>query len=99
MQKGHLAPYKPDKVLQGIVQDPVLSDSSKHTYAQGLKAISAKLRQPISELAMQPTTILPWIKKQYSEVATQKNVVTAVLAVLDEAPASPRSMATGFQRV
>jgi len=42
--------------------------------------MSAKLGQPISELAMQPMTIIPWIKKQYPEVATQKNVVTAVLA-------------------
>ncbi len=77
---GHLATTKPDKALHGIQQDPELSDSSKHTYAQRLMAMSAKLGQPISELAMQPMTIIPWIKKQYPEVATQKNVVTAVLA-------------------
>ncbi len=86
MQMGHLAANKPDEALQGIEQDPALSDSSKHTYAQRLKAISAKLGQPISELAMQPTTILPWIKKRYPEVATQKNVVTAVLAALRRMP-------------
>ena len=49
-----------------------LSNSSKHTYAQRLMAMSAKLRQPISELAMQPMTILPWIKKQYPEVSRRK---------------------------
>ena len=83
----HLATTKPDKALQGILQDPVLSDSSKHTYAQRLRAISAKLGQPISELAMQPMTILPWIKQRHPEVATQKNVVTAVLAALRRMPA------------
>ena len=84
---GHLAMTKRDKALQGIQQDPELSDSSKHTYAQRLMAMSAKLGQPISELAMQPMTIIPWIKKQYPEVATQKNVVTAVLAALRRMPA------------
>ncbi|DBB00942.1 TPA: hypothetical protein ACH3X1_000856 [Trebouxia sp. C0004] len=84
---GHLATTKRDKALQGIQQDPELSDSSKHTYAQRLMAMSAKLGQPISELAMQPMTILPWIKKQYPEVATQKNMVTAVLAALRRMPA------------
>ena len=43
--------------------------------------------QPITELAMQPMTIIPWIKEQYPEVATQKNVVTAVLAALRRMPA------------
>ena len=38
-------------------------------------------------MAMQPMTVLPWIKKQYPEVATQKNVVTAVLAALRRIPA------------
>ena len=84
---GHPATTKRDKALQGIQQDPELSDSSKHTYAQRLVAMSAKLGQPISELAMQPMTIIPWIKKQYPEVATQKNVVTAVLAALRRMPA------------
>ena len=84
---GHPATTKRDKALQGIQQDPELSDSSKHTYAQRLMAMSAKLGQPISELAMQPMTIIPWIKKQYPEVATQKNVVTAVLAALRRMPA------------
>ena len=56
--------------------------------AQRLMAMSAKLRQPISELAMQPMTVLPWIKKQYPEVATQKNIVTAVLAALRRMPAT-----------
>ena len=84
---GHLAMTKRDKALQGIQQDPELSDSSKHTYAQRLMAMSAKLGQPISGLAMQPMTILPWIKKQYPEVATQKNMVTAVLAALRRMPA------------
>ncbi len=83
---GHLATTKPDKALQVILQDPELSDSSKHTYAQRLRAISAKLGHPISELAMQPMTVIPWIKKQYPEVATQKNVVTAVLAALRRMP-------------
>ena len=94
----------PDKALQGILQDPALSNSSKHTYAQRLTAMSAKLRQPISELAMQAMTVLPWINKQYPEVATQKNIVTAVLAALRPMPAiegpMPESfgdMATGFQ--
>ena len=93
----HLATTKPDEALQGILQDPTLSDSSKLTYAQRLRAISAKLGQPISELAMQPMTILPWIKQQYTEVATQKNVVTAVLAALRRMPAgkdqSPQALA------
>ncbi len=84
---GHLATTTPDKALQGILQDPELSDSSKHTYAQRLKAISAKLGQPISELVMQPMAILPWIKQQYPEIATQKNMVTAVLAALRRMPA------------
>ncbi|KAL3130974.1 hypothetical protein ABBQ38_000297 [Trebouxia sp. C0009 RCD-2024] len=35
---------------------------------------------------MQPMTVIPWIKKQYPEVATQKNVVTAVLAALRRMP-------------
>ncbi len=70
---GHLATTKPDKALQGILQDPTLSDTSKHTYAQRLRAISAKRGQPITELAMQPMTIIPWIKEQYPEVATQKS--------------------------
>ncbi|KAL3157980.1 hypothetical protein ABBQ32_012379 [Trebouxia sp. C0010 RCD-2024] len=83
---GHLATTKPDKALQVILQDPELSGSSKHTYAQRLRAISAKLGHPISELAMQPMTVTPWIKKQYPEVATQKNVVTAVLAALRRMP-------------
>ena len=77
----------PDKALQGILQDPALSNSSKHTCAQRLMAMSAKLRQPISELAMQPKTVLPWIKNQYPEVATQKTVVTVVLAALRRIPA------------
>ncbi|DBA90102.1 TPA: hypothetical protein ACH3X1_003420 [Trebouxia sp. C0004] len=81
---GHPATTKRDKALQGIQQDPELSDSSKHTYAQRLMAMSAKLGQPVSELAM---TIIPWIKKQYPEVATQENVVTAVLAALRRMPA------------
>ena len=84
---GHLATSKPDQALQGILQDPALSDSSKDTYAQRLRAISAKLGQSISELAMQPMTVIPWVKKQYPEVATQKNVVTAVLAALRRMPA------------
>ena len=79
---GHLATSKPDKALQVILQDPELSGSSKHTYTQRLRAISGKLGHPISELAMQPMTVIPWIKKQYPEVATQKNVVTTVLAAL-----------------
>ena len=85
---GHLATTKPDKALQGILQDPALSDSSKHTYAQRLRAISAKLGQPISELAMQPMTVIPWVKTQYPEVATQKKVVTTVLAALRRMPAT-----------
>ncbi len=80
-------PNKPDKALQGLLQDPVLSESSKLTYAQRLKAISTKLGQPICELVMQPMAILPWIKQRYPEVATQKNVVTAVLAALKRMPA------------
>ncbi|DBA83636.1 TPA: hypothetical protein ACH3X1_006195 [Trebouxia sp. C0004] len=84
---GHLATGKSDQALQGILQDPALSDSSKDTYAQRLRAISVKLGQSISELAMQPMTVIPWIKKQYPEVATQKNVVTAVLAALRRMPA------------
>jgi len=84
---GHLATSEPDKALQGILQDPALSDNSKHTYAQRLMAMSAKLGQPISDLAMQPMTIIPWIKKQYPEVATQKSVVTAVLPALRRMPA------------
>ena len=84
---GHPATTKRDKALQGIQQDPELSDSSKHTYAQRLMAMSAKLGQPISELAMQPMRIISWIKKQHPEVATQKNVVTAVLAALRRMPA------------
>ena len=84
---GHQATTKPDKALQGILQDPTLSDSSKQTYAQRLKAMSTKQGQPITELAMQPITIIPWIKEQYPEVATQKNVVTAVLAALRRMPA------------
>ena len=81
---GHLAMTKRDKALQGIQQDPELSDGSKHTYAQRLMAMSAKLGQPISEMAMQPMTIFPWIKKQYPEIATQKNMVTAVLAAMKQ---------------
>ena len=84
---GHLATTKRDKALQGIQQDPKLSDSSKHTYAQRPMAMSAKLGQPISKLAMQPMIILPVIKKQYPEVASQKNMVTAVLAALRRMPA------------
>ena len=90
---GHLATTNPDKALQGILKDLALSDSSKHTYAQRLMAMSAKLGQPISELAMQPMTILPCIKQQYAEVATQKNVVTAVLAVLRRMPAMKKQQA------
>ena len=83
---GHLATSNPDKALQGILQDPALSDSSKDTYARRLRAISAKLGQSISEQAMQPMTVIPWIKKQYPKIATQ-NVVTAVLAALRRMPA------------
>ena len=83
----HLATTKADKALQGILQDPALSDSSKHTYAQRLKAMSAKQGRPMTELAMQPMVILPWIKRQYPELATQKNLVTAVLAALKRMPA------------
>ncbi|DBA90265.1 TPA: hypothetical protein ACH3X1_003557 [Trebouxia sp. C0004] len=85
---GHLAITKPDKALQGIFHDHALSESSRHTYAQRLMAIPAKLGQPIAELAMQPLTVIPWIKMQYPEVATQKNVVTAVLAALRRMPAT-----------
>ena len=84
---GHLTTTIPDKALQDILQDSELSDSSKQTYAQRLKAISAKLGHPINELAMQPMTTLHWIKQEYPEVATQKNVVTAVLAALRRMPA------------
>ena len=84
---GHLATTKPDKALQGILQDPALSESSKLTYAQRLKALSAKRGQSVTELAMQPMVILPWIKRQYPELATQKNLVTAVLAALKRMPA------------
>ncbi|KAL3155846.1 hypothetical protein ABBQ32_012856 [Trebouxia sp. C0010 RCD-2024] len=31
-------------------------------------------------------TVIPWIKKQYPEVATRKNVVPAVLAALRHMP-------------
>ena len=86
-QMGHLATIKPDKALQGLLQDPVLSDSSKLTYTQRLKAMSAKRGQPITELAMQPRVIFPWIQEQYPELATQKNLVTAVLAALKRMPA------------
>ena len=93
----HLATTKSEKALQGILQDPALSDSSKHTYAQRLREISAKLGQPMTELAIQPMIILPWIKQQYSEVAKQKNMVTAVLAALRRMPAvkdqSPQALA------
>ncbi|DBB06113.1 TPA: hypothetical protein ACH3X3_009672 [Trebouxia sp. C0006] len=85
-QMGHLATIKPDKALQGLLQDPVLSDSSKLTYTQRLKAMSAKRGQPITELAMQPRVIFPWIQEQYPELATQKNLVTAVLAALKRMP-------------
>ena len=51
----------PNKALQ----DPAWSNSSEQTYAQRLMAMSAKVRQPISELAMQPMTVLPQIKNQY----------------------------------
>ena len=84
---GHLATTKPDKALQGILQDPALSESSKLTYAQRLKAMSAKRGQSVTELAMQPMVILPWIKRQYPELATQKNLVTAMLAALKRMPA------------
>ena len=87
-QMSHLAITKPDKALQGIFHDPALSESSRHTYAQRLTAMSAKLGQPITELAMQPMTVISWIKTQYPEVATQKNVVTAVLAALRRMPAT-----------
>ena len=87
-QMGHLAITKPDKALQGIFHDPALSESSRHTYAQRLMAMSAKLGQPITELAMQPMTVIPWVKTQYPEVATQKKVVTTVLAALRRMPAT-----------
>ena len=48
--------------------------------------MSAKRGQPIPELAMQPRVIFPWIKAQYPEVATQKNLLTAVLAALKRMP-------------
>ena len=85
-QMGHLATIKPDKALQGLLQDPVLSDSSKLTYTQRLKAMSAKRGQPITELTMQPRVIFPWIQEQYPELATQKNLVTALLAALKPMP-------------
>ncbi len=104
-QMGHLAITKPDKALQGIFHDPALSESSRHTYAQRLMAMSAKLGQPITELAMQPMTVIPWIKTQYPEVATQKEcghsgVGSSQTNACHEAaaPASPSNMATGFQR-
>ncbi|KAL3144440.1 hypothetical protein ABBQ32_004185 [Trebouxia sp. C0010 RCD-2024] len=50
-------------------------------------AMSAKLGQPTTELAMQRMKVISWIKTQYPEVATQKNVVTAVLAALKRMPA------------
>ncbi len=81
---GHLATSEPDKALQGILQDPALSDNSKLTYVQRLRAISAKLGQPISELAVQATTILPWIKKRYPEVATQRMWSQQCWQLLDE---------------
>lgn len=84
---GHLATSKPVKALKSILQDRALPDSSKHTYGQRLRAISAKLGQPISEPAMQSMAVIPWIRKQYPEVATWKNVVTAVLAALRRVPA------------
>ena len=59
----------------------------KLTYAQRLKAMSAKRGRPITELALQPRVICPWIKEQYPELATQKNLVTAVLAALKLMPA------------
>ena len=86
-QMSHLATIKPDKALQGLLQDPVLSDSSKLTYTQRLKAMSAKRGRPITELAMQPRVIFPWIQEQYTELETQKNLVTAVLAALKRMPA------------
>ena len=58
----HLATLKPDKALQGLLHDPVLSDSSKLTYTQRLKAMSARRGQPITELAMQARVIFPWIR-------------------------------------
>ena len=35
---------------------------------------------------MQPRVIFPWIQEQYPELATQKNLVTAVLAALKRMP-------------
>ena len=65
--------------------------------------MSAKQRQSITELAMQPRVILPRLQEKLPGLATQKNLLTAVLAALDCVPemhrvlASPRNMATGFQ--
>ena len=55
----------------------------QHMFASKLQQSNGtKNRLVLKYQAMQPMTILPWIKQQYSEVATQKNVVTAVLAAL-----------------
>ena len=78
----------PDKALQAVLKDLKLSTTSKNTYAQRLKAMAANLHQPIIQVVLQPQVTIPWIKQHYSEVATQKNLVTAVLASLKRMPAS-----------
>ena len=79
----HAAAAHPDKALQGILQDPALSNSSKHTYAQRLTAMSAKLRQPISELAMQAMTVLHGTKSSTRKLPRRRILSQRCWLLLD----------------
>ena len=94
----HLATTKADKALRGILQDPALSDSSKHTYAQRLKAMSAKQGRPMTELIPMDTRAIPRTCNEkepgYSSVGCSQTYASNE----QQMPGGPSSMATGFQR-
>ena len=75
-----------DPALNAIWQDATLSETFKLTYTQRLAAMASRLQRPISRVILQPQTTLPWVKVTYSELATRKNLVTAVLAALKRMP-------------
>ena len=80
-----------------ILKDPRLSEMSKHTYVQRLKVAAAGMRMPASKFILAPEAALAWIGRQYLELATRRNMVTACLAALRRMPATSMSSAINRQ--
>ncbi len=85
-------PQGSDQALKAILEDPRLSQMSKHAYVQRLKVASAGMQMPASRLILAPQTALAWIERRYKELATRRNMVTACLAALRRMPARGGSL-------